>query len=204
MNTKNPIVVVLALPTTVPGVIERANGIHDGMAAATTWFPSPTPALVTFASHIADLVTSQTGAKTHAAGAVALRDEKLAIVVADCHQLKAYVQQVAIANPTQAATIAQAASMRLRVVGSHNKSDLAAKQKGTGVVEIAAKVQAGEHAHEWQWSADGKTWTSAAPSLQGKTTLTGLPTGVTVYFRHRATTKAGPGDWSQPISLLVS
>jgi hypothetical protein len=33
--------------------------------------------------------------------------------------------------------------------------------------------------------------------------IAGLPVGTTVGFRDRAITKAGAGDWSQPISLLV-
>jgi hypothetical protein len=30
-----------------------------------------------------------------------------------------------------------------------------------------------------------------------------VPSGTTVAFRYRAVTKAGIGDWSQPLSLLV-
>ncbi len=204
MKNVHPIIIVLALPTSIAEIIVRATSVHDAMAQSSTTFPSPPMTLTTFSADIAALVTAQTAAKTRAVGAVATRDEKLQVVVTDLHQLKAYVQQIANANTAHADVIAQAAAMTLRKATAPSKSDLAVKQKVSGSVELVAKVQAGDHSHEWQSSVDGKTWTNAPPSLQGKTTLTGLPTGVLTYFRHRAITKAGPGDWSQPISALVS
>jgi len=205
MNPKSPITVVLALPTSIPKIIVFANGVHDAMAANPSTFPAPTPTLAVFATDLGNLTTAENASKqTRAKGTVETRNEKLEIVIADLQQLKAYVQQLASASPTQAATIAQAANMRLRAKGARNKTDLTATQKLSGSVELVAKVAPGDHAHDWQYSLDGKTWTSAATSLQGKTTLTGLQTGVVTYFRHRGVTKSGPGDWSQPVSLLVS
>jgi len=204
MKKTNPITVVLDCPTSVPKILVFANGVHDAMAANTSTFPAPTPSLVVFATDIGGLTTAETNAKTRAQGAVATRDEKLQVVLADLQQLKSYVQQLASATPAQAATIAQAANMRLRAKGTRSKTDLAAKQKVSGSVELVAKVASGDHAHEWQYSLDGKTWANAPPSLQGKTTVSNLQTGVLTYFRHRAVTKTGPGDWSQPVSLLVS
>src|SRR5579871_4348724 len=50
----------------------------------------------------------------------------------------------------------------------------------------------------------GRTmWTEASPSIQAKITVSGLTAGTTHYFRNRPITKAGPGDWSQVVSLLV-
>jgi hypothetical protein len=40
-------------------------------------------------------------------------------------------------------------------------------------------------------------------TLQAKTTVLGLTPLSTVQFRYRAVTKAGEGDWSQPVSLTV-
>jgi hypothetical protein len=39
--------------------------------------------------------------------------------------------------------------------------------------------------------------------MQAKMTITALPVATMVQFRYRVTTKAGMGDRSQPISLLV-
>jgi len=56
----------------------------------------------------------------------------------------------------------------------------------------------------WGYSTDGgKTWAEVGPTLQAKTTVSGLPAGTTVQFRYRGVTKTGAADWSQPISLLV-
>jgi len=188
VKSTNSIIIVLALSDSISVLVERATSVHDAMATNAATFPTPPLTMTQFSADIAALVTSQTAAKTRAAGAVATRDEKQQVVVADLHQLKAYVQQIASATPAHADVIAQAAAMTLRKPGAQAKSDLAVKQKS----------------HEWQYSLDGKTWTNATPSLQGKTTITGLQTGVMTYFRQRAITKTGPGDWSQAISALVA
>jgi hypothetical protein len=203
MKNQNPVVVVLNLPTSISALIPHAQGVHDAMAANGTTFPSPPIPLVQFASDIGALVTAEAAVKNRTAGTVAARDEKQAVVVADLHTYKAYVQQIATANPTHAAAIAAAASMALRKTASRNKSDLAVKQKVSGQVVLTAKVAKGDRSHEWQYSLDGKTWTNAPPSLQGKTTLSNLQTGALTYFRHRAISKSGPSDWSEPVSALV-
>ena len=204
MKSTNSIIIVLALSDSISVLVERATSVHDAMATNAATFPTPPLTMTQFSADIAALVTSQTAAKTRAAGAVATRDEKQQVVVADLHQLKAYVQQIASATPAHADVIAQAAAMTLRKPGAQAKSDLAVKQKVSGSVQVIAKVQKGDRSHEWQYSLDGKTWTNATPSLQGKTTITGLQTGVMTYFRQRAITKTGPGDWSQAISALVA
>jgi hypothetical protein len=58
--------------------------------------------------------------------------------------------------------------------------------------------------YEWQYSVDGgKTWVAAPATLQAKTSVAGLAAGTTVQFRYLAVTKAGQGDWSPAVSLLV-
>jgi DNA-directed RNA polymerase specialized sigma24 family protein len=49
----------------------------------------------------------------------------------------------------------------------------------------------------------GKTWVAAPSTLQAKTNVYGFAPGATVLFRFRPVTKAGEGDWSQPVSLIV-
>jgi hypothetical protein len=44
---------------------------------------------------------------------------------------------------------------------------------------------------------------TAPVTLQAKTTVAGLTAGTTVQFRYRPVTKAGEGNWTQPVSLLV-
>jgi hypothetical protein len=47
----------------------------------------------------------------------------------------------------------------------------------------------------------GKTWVALPPTLQARTTVTGLTPGSSAQFRHRAVTKAGAADWSLPITF---
>jgi len=73
-----------------------------------------------------------------------------------------------------------------------------------GSVKVVAPAAARRASYDWQYSIDGgKTWVDLLHTLQSKTTVTGLPTMTTVQFRYFATVKAGPGPWSQPISIFV-
>ncbi len=115
-KTSLPIIyVVLGLPIKpVSAVITRATAIVNAMTAAGKMFPSPPLPYSTVTSDISALGSAEADTKTRAAGTVTIRDGKLAIVIADVHQLHGYVQQVANASPAQAAEIAEAAGMSLR------------------------------------------------------------------------------------------
>jgi hypothetical protein len=197
--------VVLSLPPLTLPLIARMNEIVGAMSTNVAIFKSPPLALSVVQGHVADLVTAQTAADSHAKGTAAARDAKRKLVVADAMQLHAYVQQLANASPEQAESIAHAAAMRLRSPKASHKSDLAVKHVVSGSVRVLAKGLKGARAHEWQYSADGgKTWTAVPSSLAGHTTITGLQPATTVSFRHRYITKAGAGDWSQPVTAVVS
>jgi hypothetical protein len=115
------------------------------------------------------------------------------------------VQGLANANPAQAASIAQAAAMTLKKTGSRHKSDLAVAQTIPGTVTLVAKSLKAARSHEWQYSVDGqKTWISVDPTAQAHATVTGLPSAVTMVFRHRMVLKTGPSAWSQPVTHVVA
>jgi len=74
----------------------------------------------------------------------------------------------------------------------------------SGAVQLVAPSAGHRASYEWQYSTDGgKTWVELPPTLQAKTSLTGLTAGSTAQFRYRAVIKAGAGDWSPPLSFLV-
>jgi hypothetical protein len=208
-NTNNTpkVHVVLKLPRPVPGIISMAQAIEAAMSAAATTFPSPTPTMTQFTSDINALVTAESAARTRAKGAVQTRNAKLAVVVADLHQERAYVEAVANATPANAAAIAISAGLELRTPAVRSKNAINVKQApASGSVEVTAKVgNLKRSSHEWQYSADGgKTWVTVAPTTQAKTTVTGLTPATTVVFRTRAITPAGPTAWTDPVSLQVS
>jgi hypothetical protein len=199
------VTVVLGIPSSTLALILRSSVILDAMEANKLTFTTPTPAITVARGHVVDLQTAENSVQTRTKGTAGARDDKKKIVIADMHQLHAYVQQLANASPEHADAIAQAAAMRLRNKPAVHKSDLTVKHVVSGTVKLTAKAAKGSRAHEWEYSTDGgKTWTAAPASLAAHTTIPGLQTGVLTYFRHRHITKAGPEDWGQSISALVS
>jgi hypothetical protein len=199
--------VVLKRPRPVIAVIALAQAIEAAMSSHTTTFPSPLVSMVQFATDIAGLVTAQTLAATRTKGAVQVRDAKLAVVVSDLKQLRAYVEGIADANPANASAIAMSSAMEIRKRRTTPaKNDVNAKTTTvSGTIVITARVGTKQkQSHEWQYSTDGgKTWTTAVPTIRAKTTITGLTPGVTVLVRHRAVTRTGLTNWTDPASVIV-
>jgi hypothetical protein len=95
--------------------------------------------------------------------------------------------------------------MSVKKLTLRNKPDLAATLGPVpGTAHLVAKAAAHRVAYEWQFSLDQKTWTSAPTTLQAKTTVSGLTSGSTYFFRVRPVVKTGEAAWSQIVSLLVA
>ena len=73
----------------------------------------------------------------------------------------------------------------------------------SGVVELDARAVAPSASYYWQFSLDGKSWTSAPETMKHVTVIAGLTPGQTYSFRFRALTRKGMRDWSQVVSLIV-
>lgn len=199
------VLVAVKLPLAVPALIKMAQSFVAAMTN-NAHFPSPNPPLASVTKSIAALDTGETAARTRAKGTVAARNTARTQLLSDLHALKAYVQQVADANPDQAEAIITSAGMLVRRQTARAKPTFAARAGGTsGTVKLAARSAALRASYEWEYSVDGgKTWTTAPPTLQAKTSISGLPVGTAVQFRYRAVTKTGAADWSQATSLLVT
>lgn len=208
-NTKTPrIHVVLKRPTAVPAIISLAQAIEASISANATTFPTPVPTMAQFSSDISALIAAEATAKTRVKGAVQARDAALKVVETDMNQLRTYVETVANANPDKATAIANSASMEVRKApATKKKNDVNLKQgKASGSVTVTARVGTKQkQSHEWEYSTDGgKTWVTSNPTVQAKTSISGLPPGQTVLVKHRAVTLTGPAAWSDPASLMVS
>ena len=95
--------------------------------------------------------------------------------------------------------------MSVRAVTLHPKAQLSVKQGSvSGSVKLMAKAVDHRASYEWQFSTDQKTWTNAPSTLQAKTDIAGLTAGTAYFFRFRGVTKAGEGNWSQVVTLLVT
>ena len=203
-STPNTYVVVLELPTPVPALIEVARSVVAAMTG-NAFFPQTNPPLAQVTAAIGALDAAQLVTKSRAPGSIAARNAARAPLLVALRTLKAYVQQQADADPEQAMAIVTSARMTTRRIGNRAKEPFAARVGDvSGSVRLAVKAAAARASYEWEWSADGgKTWTAAPPTLQAKTTLTGLAPGAICLFRYRAVTKRGATDWSQPMSLVV-
>jgi hypothetical protein len=168
-------------------------------------FQSPEPPLPTVSAAISALEVAQNGAQSRGHGAVVARNEKRTALVALLEQVRGYIQKTADANYETSSSVIESAAMAVRKQVVRAKRSFTVTQGAvSGTVKVTAEVAARRASYDWQNSLDGgKTWNTMPSSLQASTTLTGLTPGSTVSFRHRAVTKAGVGDWSQGLSILV-
>ena len=142
---------------------------------------------------------------TRANGAALARNDRKADLVKLLQQLRAYVQAVADATPENAGSIIESAGMSLRRRPVFPARSFVAKQgELSGTVTLVAPSAGARAGYEWASSTDGgTTWVSAPFTLKAKTTLSGFTPGTKVMFRYRPTTRAGEGDWSQKVSIIV-
>jgi hypothetical protein len=196
--------VSLKLPTQVTALITYAQGIVKAMTGNPA-YPNPLPTLAAVTTATNDLQAAHTASLTRAKGTAAVRNEKHAVLVTLLLHLKAYIQAQADANAENATSIIESAGVGLRKPPTHHARVFAAKAGAlSGTADLVAAPAGRRAAYEWEFSTDGgKTWLPAPPTLQAKTTVSGLPSGTTALFRYRSVTKTGASDWSAAVSLLV-
>jgi hypothetical protein len=168
------------------------------------WFPAPLVPLPTFEEHISALDAAEAAVLLRTKGNADERNAKLRVVCSDLECLRVYVQHVADAHVADGPAIIVGAGMRVKTVTHHDKPLLEARQgRVSGSVRIYAKGMRNRGFYDWQYSLDGIHWLSMPTTTQASTDLTGLTHATTYFFRVRRSTKAGPGDWSDPVRLLV-
>jgi hypothetical protein len=168
------------------------------------WFPSPPVPLVTFEEHISALDVAETAVRFRTKGNAQGRDAKLRVVLSDLESLRAYVQQVAHGDLAEGPAIIEGAGMSVKKVTHHDKPLLEARQGAvSGSVRLYAKAMRNRCFQDWQYSPDGVNWLSVPSTLKARTDITGLSPATPYFFRVRRSTKAGTGDWSDPVRLLV-
>jgi hypothetical protein len=205
VNIVHRVLVSLLLPRKVADLIAFANRLVDAMTNNPA-FPTPTPTLAVVTAAIAALQIAETAALARTKGAATARNEKSATLVVLIRQLvEGYVQTTADATPQNAASIIESAGVTVRKTPARAARAFTVKQGPlSGSAKVTAVVAARRASYEWQYSTDGgKTWIAAPGTLKASTTVPGLPVGTPVQFRYRALTKAGEGDWSQAVVLVV-
>ena len=196
-KTTNIAIVSLKLPKPVPALLTYAGGMVKAMTGNAS-FPNPTPTLLAVTQAIADLQAAETAALARTKGAVSVRNEKLAALVALLKQLGRYIQAMADAGAESGGVAVRKTPTRAPRVFH------AAAGAVSGSAKLVAASAGPRSSYEWQYSLDGgKTWVPAAVTVKASTTVAGLAPAATAQFRYRPVTKTGEGDWSQMVSLIV-
>ena len=198
-------IAILAFPSKAPEAIVFTNNVIQKVTGNPN-FTQPVPTLAVILAALNDLHAAQTAAVSRGKGAASIRNAKLKLLKGLLVQLRAYVQGVADASPENGAAIIESAGFAVRKVSPRGKRAFVAKPGPiAGSVHVTAVTAGPRSSYEWQYSLDGgKTWVAMPATIQGKTTITGLPSGTTVLFRYLVVTaKGGQGDWSAPTSVVV-
>jgi hypothetical protein len=195
-----PVVVLNYSYRNLPVVAQR---VHDGMNN-NALFPNPSIPMTQLANDIAAYLASLSGnSKLSTATKKSLKRN----LVLDLKHLRDDAQTVVERQTSRADAlkVAESAGMTLKKPsGPRNKPELAVKFSGlSGIVELDAKAVAPSTTYYWQFSLDGRTWTSVPETMKHVTVISGLTPGQTYYFRFRALTRKGMRDWSQVVSLIV-
>jgi hypothetical protein len=194
----------LYLPRHDADLVPHCNGIITAMTGNSYFVtPAPTPALTVVSGHVLALQTAISAVMSGSKGTIPVRKATRTIVVSDMHQLKAYVQGTADANPAKAERIITSALMGIVQPGIPQKQIFFVERgELSGQAILHTPVIQGA-SYEWAMSLDQRQWT-ALPSTKRATVVVNDLTPLTTYaFRHRAVTWDGLTEWSHALSLLV-
>jgi hypothetical protein len=197
-------IVALKLPRSATALVSLANVILQKMTNNPS-FPKPTPTLAVIQTAVTTLQTAETAARGGTKGMATARDEQRAPLVLLLQQLGSFIQTTADASGDSAASIIESAGVSVRKTSTRQARVFAARQGAvSGEAMLVAPSAGASSSYEWMYSLDGgKTWVLAAPTFQARTSITGLPTATVVELKYRAVTRAGAGDWSAVVTLVV-
>ncbi len=196
----------------VRAVVDHPNGnmalltFGRGVAQKVQANFNPAPAaLADLIAALALLATAIQNAAEQKGTRKALLAARQAVIDA-LNDLRAQVEAIARKQPPDVgkATI-ESAGLRVKKVAVRAKPRLEAQHGPiSGTVVLVALAVAKYAMYFWQVSTDQRTWTDCPSSNTfSKTTLVGLTPGTLYYFRFRAQTAKGLGDWSAPVSLIA-
>jgi len=167
-------------------------------------FPDPTPPLKQVSADLDALAASEDLVYKGGRGMAQQRDVDLRAVQRDLRLLKAYVQGVAEAHPTEAEAIITSAGMSVGKTRAATKPPVRARQgKVSGRVVLDATALPRPVQYCWQSSTDQKTWTDIPPSFQSRTLVDGLTPATVYFFRLRTMTRSGLSDWSPVLCVIA-
>jgi hypothetical protein len=203
-SSRGPIA-VLKLPRANAALIMFAKTTIGAMTGNKK-LPNPDPPIEAVQADLDELEKAAAAAASRAVGTAQQRDAAKAKLIRDLVRWKDYVQHVAEAEPTYADAVAVilSANMSVKAPAKHNKAPLDVRDgEVSGSVLLVATAVAQVATYFWQYSLDNKTWVDVPETMKCFTTITGLPSGQTVYFRFRALTRSRQIGFSQVVHAVV-
>jgi len=171
----------------------------------TAGFNPPPPSLAELNAALPVYATALQNAKTQKGTANAVVEARQGVVTALDHvrnDIEAIAQKL---PPDQGKSTIERAGLKAKKVAVRSKPALAATYAGvSGAVLLVALAVSKYAMYFWQVSTDQTHWTDCPSSnTKSKTVVVGLTPGTLYYFRFRAQTRKGMGDWSAPVSLIA-
>jgi len=196
--------VVVGLPRKHDDKVTVANKIISSIDGNAN-FPNSATQVATAKTKAGAYANAVDDAKNHIPGATKVRSDALKALVKALENLRIIVQAAVDANPSQAATLATSAAMKLRKASVRTKAAFAVDDGPvSGEALLIAKAIAKAVLYYWEVSSDNqKTWSVATDTTKANAILTGLTPGQTYYFRFRARTTQGMSDYSIILSHIV-
>ena len=148
-------------------------------------------------------------------GAAATRDAQRDLLWTAMESERTFIQSVADANPSRAASILQNGGLVVIPVNVRAKGLLVLENgAASGTVECVANVglllgalatKRSQHRFfNWRFTLDGgKTYTGLSPTTQPQTIITGLTPQAIVGVQVNLNVAAGPGEWSPMVAITV-
>jgi hypothetical protein len=198
----------------IPGVLSRSQSMYEYMLLNVAMFASPPVTMVAFLALITALAAAQqTATTTRTKGTATLRNSKRDPLWTAMGSLLSYAQVLADALTAEnAITLIEAAGLVVAGIPARSKAVLTAELlPASGTVYLVAnrsvlvgKARAGKQVtFNWQWSTDGKTWTTASATPYASTEIPGLTLMTTYSFRVSVTIANVADAWSQAVTIVV-
>jgi hypothetical protein len=171
------------------------------------YFTNTTPTIASIDAQADKLAVANGLARGKGPGLVADRDAKRKNLEEDLDHLLDYVRATIKASGADAATaitMILSTGFSVRKTARPPKAPLAARYgRVSGEVLLVALAVAHSAMYFWELSSDLKVWSSIPETMRANTTVSGLTAGQVYYFRFRAHTRKGVGDYSNVVKLLV-
>lgn len=193
------------------GVLTRAKMMYAAIIIAIASFPNLPIAMAAFKDLIDAMDTAQQATKKGTRGLASARNIKRDALWAGMELLRVYVQGLADQISIDGAkALIETAGLLVANSAAHVKPILEVKVTTTpgrlllfaNAGMLKGKTSKSTTFH-WQWSADGKSWTSLASTPISRTEISGLAVPGEYWFRVSVTLGKDVGPWTDAVPFQI-